>query len=139
MGDQVARLAARGIERVKRIKFLLVAIVVIVGSLVLAACDRPDGVVEGTVSGVDPDAMEVQVVIYELQRADEVPGVNVFQKGAILQRTVVDENGGFAFTLPPEEYILQVWLNGIEVRDQMIEVKSGRTTTLDLEVTPPSS
>ena len=120
-------------------KLLLAAIVILTGSLYLTACERRDGILEGTVHGADPSAVRVEVVIYELQHADEVTGVNVFQKGAILQRATVDDNGSFAFTLPPEEYILQVWLNGVEAVDQMVEVRSGRTTTLELEVTPTPS
>ncbi|MBN1658114.1 MAG: hypothetical protein JXA93_06915 [Anaerolineae bacterium] len=126
-------------------KLLLVArgglgvLVVIVASLTLAACGKRDGVVEGTVRGADPSAARIQVVIYGLKRSEEMPGMDVFHKGVIVQKGPVDANGHFAFTLPAAEYVLQVWVNGYEVVDRLIEVKSGRTTTLDLEVTPPPS
>ncbi|HSJ58601.1 MAG TPA: carboxypeptidase-like regulatory domain-containing protein [Anaerolineae bacterium] len=114
-------------------------VLVVVVSLTVTACGKRDGVVEGTVRGVDPNTAQVQVVIYDLTRSDDVPGMDVFHKGVIVQKALVDANGHFAFTLPAEEYVLQVWLDGYEVVDRMIEVESGRTTTLDLEVAPPSS
>ena len=130
---------ARRIGKVKRPEtLLLIAVAILAGSFILTACARRDGAVEGTISGADPSAAQIQVVIYDLQRADEVTGMDVFQKGAILQKALVGEDGGFAFTLPPQEYILQVWVDGIEMVSRMIEIKSGRTTTLDLEVTSPS-
>lgn len=119
--------------------FLLVVIALLSGSFLLGGCGNRDGTLEGTVSGVDPNAIQVQVVVYELARADTVPGMDVFQKGVIVQKVLLDDTARFAFTLPPEEYVLQVWLNGREAVDRLVEVKSGRTTTLDLEVTPPPS
>jgi len=118
-------------------KLLLIAMIVAVGSLALGASARRDGVLQGTVQGGDPSTDHIQVVIYALDRAEDAPNVNVFQKGPILQKAVIDETRTFTFTLPPEEYVLQVWLNGIGVVDQLIEVEPGRATTVDLEVKPP--
>lgn len=120
-------------------RFLVMLAALLAGGLLMGSCGNRDGMLEGTVTGVDPSTIQVQVVVYELQRADDVQGVNVFQKGVIVQKALVDESGRFAFTLPAEEYVLQVWLNGREAVDRLVEVKSGRTTTLDLEVTPPPS
>jgi hypothetical protein len=123
----------------KTISILVLLAMAVIGSLGLMACGDQPGVVEGTVtqaSGGEPMA-QTQVVIYGTKKAEEVTGLDVYQKGPLLQKQLTDENGRFSFSLEPGSYIIQVWIQGLEVADRMVKVKAGRTTTTDFAVAVP--
>ena len=109
-------------------------------SLALLACgDRP-GVVEGTVTQAeDGQALaQAEVVVYELQRAQGDSQLDVFQKGAALQREPLAEDGSYRISLAPGSYIVQVWAGDTPLGDRLVEIRAGRKVQADFEVTSPA-
>jgi hypothetical protein len=108
--------------------------------LVLVSCGNRPGVVEGRVRSAQGGELagQILVVAYELKRSEEVGQLDVFQKGVLLRKELINEAGRYAFELEPGSYVVEVWQDGLEVTDRLVEVKAGRTTTVDFEVTAPS-
>ena len=123
----------------KNIPFLSLLMAVLWGVFCLASCGGRPGTVKGTVvdSQSGQPVVDAQVVVYELMEAKDVTNLSVFQKGVILQKQVTDGDGAFSFSLEPADYVIQVWIDGLEVADRLVKVKSGRETPLDLEVSVP--
>lgn len=109
-------------------------------SLALVACGNRPGVVEGTVTQAEGGEalIQAEIVVYELQRAQGDSQMDVFQKGAALQRGPIPEDGSYRFSLAPGSYIIQVWAGDTPLGDRLVEIKAGRKITVDFEVTPPS-
>ena len=114
--------------------------ILICGGLGLAGCGDQPGTIEGTVT--DAASQEVvgqaQVVVFALERTKDFGDLDVYSKGIVLREDLTDGNGHYAYTLAPGTYVIQVWAEGLEVADRMVEVKSGRTVTLDFSVEIPS-
>ncbi len=111
----------------------------VIGLLGLVGCGAQPGKVTGVVyQGPDKQpAANAQVVVYEL-KSESLTGLEVYQKGTILSKQLADGNGAFSFSLPPGAYVIEVWIEGLEVASRMVKVKPGRTVTVDLEVTVPA-
>ena len=123
-------------------RFLLACrllIVLALGALSLTSCGKRPGVVEGTVTdtGNGEAVAGAQVVVFELAKSEDVKYLDVYQKGVAIQKLRTDENGGFSTSLEADSYIIQVWIEGLEVADQMVQVKAGQTTTIDFQIDGP--
>jgi hypothetical protein len=122
----------------RKFAFYGLLIVLMIGALCLAGCGSGPGTVEGTVidaSDGTPIA-DAEVIVLDLKRYEAVGDMNVFQKGTAIQKVLTDENGAYSVSLDPNSYVIQVWLEDVEVADRMVEVKPGRATTIDFSVTP---
>ena len=117
---------------------LLVLLVLVPG---LAACGNRPGVIAGSVRAAQGGELtgQILVVVYELKKPDEVGQLDVYQKGVLLRKELIDEAGRYSFELEPGNYQVEVWRDGLEVTKRLVEVKAGRTTTTDFEVADPSS
>lgn len=125
-------------KRILSIYGLAAALVVV--ALVLAGCGRKPGTMEGTVTNAqsgEPIA-GATVAVFALDRFKDVSNIDVYKKGIILHKLVTDENGQYTLSLDADSYVVQVWVEGIEVTDRMVEIKPGRSTTLDFSVEVPS-
>jgi hypothetical protein len=82
---------------------------------------------------------QAQVVVFALETIDGAGSLDIFGKGTLLQKQFTDENGKFSFSLEPGSYVIQVWVEGLEVGDRMVQVKPGRMTAVDftVEIPPP--
>ncbi|MCL7451495.1 MAG: hypothetical protein M8467_00415 [Anaerolineae bacterium] len=109
-------------------------------SLSLLACGNQAGVIEGTVTqtgdGLSLD--QAEILVYGLQRAEGDSQLDVFQKGDVIQREPIAEDGSYRLSLPPGSYIVQVWLGDARLGDRLVEVRAGRETKADFEVTFPN-
>jgi hypothetical protein len=116
---------------------LLVLLILLPG---LAACGNRPGVIEGSVRSAQGGELagQILVVVYELKKSEEVGQLDVFQKGVLWRKELIDDADRYAFELEPGSYVVEVWQDGREVVDRLVEVKAGRTTTIDFEV-PTSS
>ena len=119
--------------------WIWVTMVSMIGLLGLVGCRTQPGQVTGVVyQGPDKQPVaNAQVVVYEL-KSESVTGLEVYQKGKILSKQLADGNGAFSFSLPPGAYVIEVWIEGLEVASRMIKVKPGRTVTVDFEVSVPA-
>ncbi len=119
--------------------WIRVTMISVIGLLALVGCGAQPGKVTGVVyQGPERQlAANVQVVVYEL-KSESVNGLEVYQKGRILSKQLADGNGAFSFSLPPGTYVIEVWIEGLEVASRMVKVKPGRTVTVDLEVPVPA-
>lgn len=117
---------------------------------VIAACAGQEGTVQGTVTQArdaqqsleDPanfgqPVAEARIVVYGLNRVEEFSEPEVYRKGLIVYKGTAGEDGTFSFTLAPGKYITEIWVNGYEVGNRQVEVKSGRTTVADFNVKLP--
>jgi hypothetical protein len=118
-------------------RFLSILILI---PLALLACGNQPGVVEGTViqaDGGEPPA-QAEVVVYELQKAQGDSQLDVFQKGAALQREPIAEDGSYRLSLDPGSYIVQVWAGNIPLGDRLVEIRAGRKVRVDFQVASPA-
>lgn len=124
----------------KGIGYFALALALMFGVLGLAGCGDKLGAVEGTVTDAATGELvpNARVVVYGLEKVEGMGNLDTFTKGLILQKQFVDEDGGYSLSLEKGTYVFQVWIEGMEVTDRMVEVKSGRTTTADFEVQVPS-
>jgi len=116
------------------------AVVLVVVALVLAGCGRKPGTMEGTVT--DAQSSEpiagATVAVFALERFQDVSNMDVYKKGVILHKLSTDESGQYTLSLDADKYVIQIWVDGIEVADRMVEIKPGRSTTADFNVEVPS-
>lgn len=113
--------------------WIWVSIVSVMGFLGLIGCETQPGKVTGTVYQGSKPAANAHVVVYEL-KSEQVSGLEVYQKGQILYKQLSDASGAFSFSLSPGAYVIEVWIEGLEVASRMVKVKPGRTVTVDFEV-----
>jgi hypothetical protein len=119
--------------------YILLCILLVVG---LASCDSNE---PGTIDGIITRASDgqplanAQVTIHLLTKLDSENGTDLFSRAAVLQVEITDENGYYSATLKPIKYLFVVEYPGLEKEDQVLEVRSKRTTTVDwaLEETSP--
>jgi hypothetical protein len=125
-------------KNVRWLAALLVLLILLPG---LAACGNRPGLIEGSVRPAQGGELagQILVVAYELKKSEEVGQLDVFQKGVLLRKELIDDAGRYAFELEPGSYVVEVWQDGLEVVNRLVEVKAGRTTTVDFEVPAPSS
>jgi hypothetical protein len=111
-----------------------------VGVWGLAGCGNQPGTVQGVVTrasdGTPVAAARVQ--IYQLARIQEVSGVNAFQKGDVLQTLVAGEDGVYSVSLEPGSYVIDVAADGLATASKMVEVKGGKTASIDFSLAAPS-
>jgi hypothetical protein len=121
-------------------KIFALCILLALGAWSLVSCGDRLGTVEGVVSNAADGSLLIgaQVVVYSLEKAEGVGQLDAYTKRDIIQKQLTGEDGTYTFSLEAGTYVMQVWLEGLEVADRMVEVKSGRTTTADFEVAPPS-
>jgi hypothetical protein len=114
-------------------------IVLALGILSLAGCGKQAGTAEGTVrdSASQEAVSQAQVVVFGLESLEGAGDLDVYSKGALLQKQFTDENGAFSFSLEPGRYVIQVWVEGLEVGDRMVQVKPGQATPVDFSIEIP--
>jgi hypothetical protein len=115
-------------------------VVLFVVSMGLASCGNQPGTIEGTVTGArwGEPVSQAKIDIFALEKPEDVSNLQIYEKEAILQEQLTDENGTFSISLAPGTYVLQVWVQDLEVANQMVEIRAGRATKLDLRVEIPS-
>jgi len=123
-------------------RFLLLQgllIVLALGILSLAGCGNQAGTAGGTVrDATSQEAVgQAQVVVFGLESLKGAGNLDVYSRGAILQKQFTDESGSFSFSLEPGNYVIQVWVDGVEVGDRMVQIKPGRATTVDFSIEIP--
>ena len=106
------------------------------GLLSLAGCGNRPGTAEGTVrDAASQEAVgQAQVIVFALESLKGAGNLDVYSKGAVLEKQFTDENGNFSFSLEPGSYVIQVWVEGLEAGDRMVQIKPGRVTTVDFSV-----
>ena len=111
-------------------------IVLALGISSLAGCGNRPGTAEGTVrDAASQEAVgQAQVIVFALESLKGSGSMDVYSKGALLEKQFTDENGNFSFSLEPGSYVIQVWVEGLEAGDRMVQVKPGRVTTVDFSV-----
>jgi uncharacterized membrane protein len=105
----------------------------------LAGCGNQPGVLEGTVTEVQTGqpVAQAQILVYALEGVDEITQMDVYQKGDAIEKQTTDENGAFSLSLAPGRYVVSIRMEGLEVENRLVEIKSGRKTLSDLGVTLP--
>jgi hypothetical protein len=106
----------------------------------LAGCGNQPGTVQGVVTrAADGTPVATATVrIYQLSKIQEVTGVNAFQKGDVFQTLAADEGGVYSVSLDPGSYVIEVEAEGLATANKMVEVKGGKTVTLDFSLAAPS-
>jgi hypothetical protein len=107
----------------------------------LAACNSDEpGTIDGTITRAsDGQPLEnAKVTIYLLTKLDSERGVDLFSRTAVLQVAITDENGYYSAILKPIKYLFVVEYPGLEPTDQVLEVRSKRTTTVDWALEEPA-
>lgn len=124
----------------KYLSFVFLAAVLTVGLMSMAGCGNQPGTVQGTVTHAEDGTPvdSAQIDLFGLERVKEVTHMDAFQKGTALQRLVTDKNGTYSVSLEPGMYILEVRVEGFETTSNLVEVKGGRTATVDFGLTPTS-
>jgi uncharacterized GH25 family protein len=114
-------------------------LLVMLSALGLAGCGNQPGVLEGTVTEVQTGqpVAQAQVLVYALEGVDEITQMDVYQKGDVIEKQTTDENGAFSISLAPGRYVVSIGVEGLEVENRLVEIKSGRKTLTDLGVTLP--
>lgn len=129
---------------------VIVALVIVSSAVACGGSGSGEGTVQGTVTRArdpskpltdpsnagDPIA-NAQVVAYSLKKAEEVTSMETFVKGTIVYKGFADANGAISFKLPAGKYVIEVWVNALEVGSRQVEVKSDKTTAVNLNVVVP--
>ena len=124
----------------RRGSILWLLMVLVAGVLSLVCCGDQEGTVSGTVTRVETGQVvtEGQVAVFGLTRFEDTAGLDIFEKGDLLRTENLDEAGAFSISLPPGDYVIEAWVPGVAKASNQIRVKSGRVTTVHLEVKTPS-
>jgi len=114
---------------------------VLVAAFGVAGCSNQPGTIKGTVTR-EADGQPVaqaEVIVYALNKVEGAGSVDVFTKGTVLQTVVTDTAGVFSVSLGPGKNMIEARSEGLAAADRLIEVKAGRTTTVDfsLVASPP--
>ncbi len=115
--------------------------------LTLSGCGEEYGTVQGTVtqaqdsskllddpSNVGAGVAEAEIIVFALEKFEDIQGLDVFKRGAIVQRTTTDVAGAFSFSLFKGEYMIEVVIDHHVSDSRQIEVKGGRTTDLSFNI-----
>jgi hypothetical protein len=115
-------------------------VVLLWGSLGVAACSEQPGTVEGTVTRIEGGqaVAEGQVAVFALNEFKDTGGLNIYEKGDLVLSENLDENGGFSISLPPGDYVIEAWVPEVAKATNQIRVRSGRVTTVHLQVKTPA-
>ena len=115
-------------------------IVMAIATLSSASCGSRPGTVEGMVTEAESGeaVQQAQVSVFALERFEDVSNLEVYEKGNLLTEQLTDENGKFSLSVEPGSYVIQVWTKDLEAADRMVQVKSGRVTTVDFSLGIPS-
>jgi hypothetical protein len=121
--------------------------VIILALLALSGCGAEIGTVQGTVtqmqdpnkpkddpSNVGPAIAQATVAVYSLVRFSDVKGIEVYNKGPIVEKMLTDAAGAFSFSLSKGKCVIEVWVGGLTVASRQVEVKGGQTTNLSFNV-----
>ena len=73
-------------------------------------------------------------IVFALEKFEDIQGLDVFKRGAIVQRTTTDAAGAFSFSLFKGEHMIQVVVDHHVLDSRQIEVKGGRTTNLSFNI-----
>lgn len=122
----------------KRFLFLGVFLMVL-SALGLAGCGNQPGVLEGTVTDAQTGQpmAQAQILVYALEGVDEITHLDTYQKGEAIEKQTTAEDGAFSLSLAPGRYVVSIRVEGLEVENRLVEIKSGRRTVADLGVTLP--
>lgn len=129
-----------GTKGTMRTHLFICGLVLVAAAFGLLSCGNDPGAVKGTVTQ-DPDGAPVpqaQIVIFQLVKLEKIKNVAAYEKGAILHKALTDEKGEFSISVAPDNYVIEVWVPGRATKGRQIEVKSGRTVTVDFRVAAPS-
>ncbi len=111
-----------------------------VGAWSLVSCGDQPGIVEGTVTRIESGqaVTEGQVAVFVLKKLKGVGGLDIYEKGDLVQTQNLDENGAFSISLPPGDYVIEAWVPEVAKTSSQIHIKSRRAITVNLQVkTPP--
>jgi hypothetical protein len=72
--------------------------------------------------------------VYALLPPEGDPIASVFAKGALLAKELTGDDGTYSLNLKGNRYIVEVWVEGYDAGSRMVEVKPGRTHTVDFVV-----
>lgn len=108
-------------------------------ALGLAGCGNQPGVLEGTVTDAQTGQpmAQAQILVYALEGVDEITHLDTYQKGEAIEKQTTAEDGAFSLSLAPGRYVVSIRVEGLEVENRLVEIKSGRRTVADLGVTLP--
>jgi hypothetical protein len=117
-----------------------VTIVALLAVLALAGCGDQPGTIRGTVirSQDGKPAVQAEVVVFVLNKLEGPSKLDVFTKGDMIQTMSTGEDGAFSFSLEPGDYVVEVWLEGVEAASSRLQVRAGQTTAADFHVDNPS-
>jgi hypothetical protein len=120
------------------ILYALLGLLLVIG--VMGCSSNEPGIIDGTISRASDGQplANAQVTIHLLTKLDSENGTDLFSRTAVLQVIITDENGYYSATLKPIKYLFVVEYPGLEKEDQVLEVKSKRTTTVDWALEEPS-
>jgi len=119
----------------------------IIAMLTLNGCGEQYGTVRGTVTRAqDPSKplddpsnagtgiAQAEIIVFALEKFEDIKGIDVFKRGAILQRTTTDATGAFSLSLFKGDYMIEAVVEHLVVDSRQIEVKGGRTIDLSFNV-----
>lgn len=120
--------------------FSVVIVLALLAVSALAGCSDQPGIIRGTVirSQDGKPAVQAEVVVFALNKLQGASKLDVFTKGDMIQKMSPGEDGVFSFSLQPGDYVVEVWLEGVEVVSKRLQVRAGRTTAADVQVDNPS-
>jgi hypothetical protein len=117
----------RHLERLTLLLLLLLA------AGLLAACSLGRGTLAGLVVDAQGRAVpRLEIAVYSLDVASAE--ARVYQKGFLLQEQTTGDDGSFSFSLRPGKYIVQVRQAGVDLVSRLVEVKSYRTVSVQLQL-----
>ena len=124
---------------------LLMALTIVM--LTLSGCGEQYGTVQGAVTraqdsskplddptNVGPGIAQAEIIVFALEKFNDIKGIDVFKRGAIVQRTETDATGAFSLSLFKGEYMIEAVVEHVIVGSRQIEVKGGRTIDLSFNI-----
>lgn len=131
----------------KRLVPAFLFVIMALAVMILSGCGEEYGTVQGTVtqaldsskplddpSNVGTGVAEAEIVVFALEKFEDIQGLDVFKRGEIVQRMATGNDGAFSFSLFKGEYMIEVVVNHKIMDSRQIEVKGGRTSELDFNI-----
>lgn len=124
----------------KRQHLTFAVILVLLGTLSLSACGNRPGELVGTVIRTDDGSpvTGAEVTVFSLEQFKDVTNVDAYRKGSALQTVTTAGDGGFSFSLEADKYQLEVKAEGMNPTSRLVEVKPGRSVTVEMSLAPAS-
>ena len=118
---------------------LVGAILLLAAAVSLTGCGNQPGTIAGQVTdALSGDAVpRARVVLSGLEEVEGEGQLQVFKKSSVLQEEHTDQAGLFSFTVEPDSYQVEVWFGDNRLQSRLVEVRPGRTTKVELQVTLP--